>query len=245
MRFVLIGLWVLALGVGYGLSMDSPCLLCVPDWKGHWLGTDPLGRDIAVRLLRGWSASIAVGAIAALLSLLLGTFMGLALLRAVPWLETSLQAVIQAIWVVPSLLWASLLSFVGGKNIWTLLLAIGLSTWTETARMVRVAAQRLYAMPFAEAARALGLSSGRIFWKHLLPNLSPILRVQFFQIYATAVAMEAGLGFVGLAPGAPYVSLGGTLFEGLQWITLPQGALQALLAAALLTGTLFALYLYS
>lgn len=208
-----------------------------------WLGTDPLGRRLEVRLLRGWGLSVAVASISAGAALLLGTLIGLwGGTRPGP-MDTFLTVLLQSVWVVPALLWAVVLAFLFGRGFLALVGAIGLSTWTETARLVRIEVRRLWREPFMEGARALGLPYVRLLWRHLLPNLLPLLRVQFLQVFATAVIIEAGLGFVGLGVPPPQASLGSLLLEAMTWLTIPQGQWQGLLAGLCLSGTVFAVYL--
>ncbi|MCS7297007.1 MAG: ABC transporter permease subunit [Bacteroidia bacterium] len=158
------------------------------------------------------------------------------------WVDRGLQIILQSIWVVPAILWASILAFIGGRNLLTILLAIGLSMWTETARLIRVEVRRLWGEPFVEAAKALGLPYLRIVLRHIIPVLTPLIRIQFLQAFATAILIEAGLGFVGLSLGPPATSLGILLFEAVGWLVLPQGQFQGIAAGLLLGGTVFAVY---
>ncbi|MEN2993092.1 MAG: ABC transporter permease subunit [Bacteroidia bacterium] len=192
--------------------------------------------------MRGWGLSLMVGLVAGGGALLLGTALGLLASSAPKWLEELILLIIQSLWVIPAVLWATALAFVLGKSFIGVVGAIVLSTWTDTARLVRVEGRRLWQMPYMDAARSLGLPFLGLVRRHLLPNLVPLLQTQFLQSFATAVFVEAGLGFVGLGLGPPYVSLGALLFEALGWLTLPQGQLQGGLAALLLGGTVFALY---
>lgn len=230
------------MGSAYFFPVETSCLLCPPSVGGPWLGTDPLGRDIFLRLLRGGALSAFIGISAASLSLVFGTGIGLLMGSRPGLVDRLLSVLLQAVWVVPSLLWASLLAFIGGRNLLTVLLAIALSTWTETARVVRVEVRRLWQMPFVEAGRAMGLPFHWILLRHILPMLFPVLRVQFLQVFATAIIIEAGLGFVGLSLGPPHSSLGSLLFESIGWLSLPQGQLQGVLAGLLLGGMIFAVY---
>lgn len=225
----------------YFFPVTQECFLCPPT-KEAWLGTDPLGRDIAVRLLRAWSLTTGIALGAAMLSTGLGTIVGLVAGSQRGILDSLLLIGVQTLWVVPALLWAALLAFVGGKNWLTLITAIGLSTWVETARLIRIETQKLWRFAFVEAGRALGLPHKRLLRRHVLPNLWPIVRTQFLQVFATATLIEAGLSFVGLGPTGENVSLGTLLFESIQWLTLPQGLVQGLLAGTLLSGTVFAVY---
>lgn len=244
MRWIaaLLGIWGVSALAAYLLPVEKECLLCEPGTREAWLGTDPLGRDVGVRLLRGWSFTVALATGATAFALTWGTAWGLIAGTRPGYIDTAMMTFLQAIWVVPAVLWAAVWSFVIGKGVIPLMLAIGLSTWTETARLVRTEVRRLWGEPFSEAAHALGLPFPRILLTHLLPNLRDVLRVQGLQTFATAVLIEAGLGFVGLGIAPPHVSLGALLFEALSWLTLPQGQLQGVLAGLLLTGTVFAVY---
>lgn len=242
LRWLLIaGSILVCMGLAWYLPEDQGCRFCAPTLKGPWLGTDALGRDIAVRLLRGWGFTLSVATASALVAVSLGALVGLLAGSRGGLVEEALLLLVQALWVVPALLWAAVLAFVLGKNLLTLALAIGLSTWTETARLVRVETQRLWRLPFVEAAVALGLPYRHLLWRHIFPNLRPLLSVQLLQTFATAALIEAGLSFVGLGLSG-YVSLGTLLAEALQALTLPQGQLQGLLAGSLLVGTVFAVY---
>ena len=233
-------------GIGaYVLPMDAPVVLSdVGRWP-HLLGTDALGRDILVRLLRGawWSVGLGFGSM--LVGLGIGVLVGLLTGYYGAWVDRVGRVVMQVLWVVPSLLWAAVLAYVLGKGVGSVILAVGLSSWVETGRLVRVEVQRLRRAAFVEAAVALGYSEDRILRRHILPVLRPVLEVQGLSLFATAVLIEAGLGFVGLSVGPPHVSLGVLLYEGVGWLSLPQGQVQVLGSALLLSGMVFVLYLLS
>ncbi|MCX8112561.1 MAG: ABC transporter permease [Bacteroidia bacterium] len=233
---------LIGVGAGYFFPVETDCMLCSPSWSGPWLGTDSLGRDILIRLWRGLALSIVVGFSSAGLSVGLGTAWGILLGSRGGWVDRLFSSFLQSVWVVPALLWATLLAFVGGRGFWTLLIAITLSTWTETARLIRLEARRIWQMPFMEAGRAIGFPFTYLIVRHMLPMLLPLLRVQFLQVFATAVLIEAGLGFVGLSLGPPHSSLGSLLFESINWLTHPQGQIQAIVSGLLLGGMIFAVY---
>lgn len=214
----------------------------MPVEGGSGLILDPLGRRVEVRLWRGWVLSTGVAAAAACVSLFTGGMVGLLAGSQPGWKDTLLMGVVQAVWVVPSVLWAAVLVFLVGRGLAAVVLAIGLSTWTETARLVRVEVQRLWSLPYMEAARALGLPYRVLLFRHLVPNLRSLFGVQFVQTFATAVLIEAGLGFVGFGVAPPHVSLGTLLMEAVGWLTLPQGQMQGVGAGLLLAGTIFAVY---
>ncbi len=155
------------------------------------------------------------------------------------------RVLMQVLWVVPSLLWAAVLAYVMGKGAVSVILGVGLSSWVETGRLIRVEVRRLRHAAFVEAAVVMGYPEGRILVRHVLPVLGTVLRVQGLSVFATAVLIEAGLGFVGLSVGPPHVSLGVLLYEGMGWLSLPQGQIQGIGSALMIAGMVFVLYLLS
>lgn len=231
--------------LAYYLPLDAEKPLLAPAWPNAPLGTDPLGRHIFTRLLRGWVMSIAVASLATLVGLTIGAALGLISGYYGGYADQLLTTFMQVLWVVPSLLWAAVLSYALGKGLLTVVLAIGFSSWVELARLVRIETKRLLAAPFIEAAKAMGYTHPKIIVSHILPALTPLLRVQGLLLFATAILIEAGLGFVGLSVPLPHVSLGQLLYESLDWLSLPQGQLQTLSAGLLLSGSIFVVYLLS
>ena len=124
-----------------------------------------------------------------------------------------------------------------GAGFWNLILVIGLIWWTSTARAVRAAALQVATMPYIEAARAAGVSEGRILARHVLPNTLPVILARFVVAVPEAVLTEAGLSFLGL--GDPrwkslgltlhHAFTGGALLSGAWWwYTFPVAAIGAL-----------------
>lgn len=231
--------------MAYSLPVNAAVVL---GEAGHWphlLGTDPLGRDILVRLLRGtwWSLSLGMGGM--LVGLIIGVGVGLITGYYEGWVDGVGRVVMQVLWVVPSLLWAAVLAYVLGKGVGSVILSVGLSSWVETGRLIRVEVRRLRRAAFVEAAVAMGYPDGRILIRHVVPVLGAILQVQGLSLFATAILIEAGLGFVGLSVGPPHVSLGVLLYEGMGWLSLPQGQIQVVSSALMIAGMVFVLYLLS
>ncbi len=247
LRWWLVALSAWAVGgvIVYSLPVDAAVIL---GEVGHWphlLGTDPLGRDVWVRLLRGawWSLGLGMGGM--LVGLIMGVGVGLVAGYYGGWVDGVGRILMQVLWVVPSLLWAAVLAYVLGKGVGSVILSVGLSSWVETGRLIRVEVRRLRRAAFVEAAVAMGYPDGRILIRHVLPAMGAVIQVQGLSLFATAVLIEAGLGFVGLSVGPPHVSLGVLLYEGMGWLSLPQGQLQVLGSAMMITGMVFVLYLLS
>jgi ABC-type dipeptide/oligopeptide/nickel transport system permease subunit len=202
--------------------------------EGFFLGADTLGRDVWTRALYGARISLIVAFCAMLTAIFIGTTVGLIGGYFGGWVDVALTRVTEAVLCLPTALLAiTLLVVVDPKGFWprllSLLLAIGLVTWTGIARAVRGQVLSLKEQEFIEAARAVGCSHSRILLVHLLPNVMPTVIVLATLATAHNILLEAGLSYLGLGmePGVP--SWGGMINEGqpyiiaAPWITLVPG----------------------
>jgi ABC-type dipeptide/oligopeptide/nickel transport system permease subunit len=188
-----------------------------------WMGSDGYGRDVLSRMLKGSRVSIGVGLAALLLSLIVGVPLGIVAGYFGGITDRFIQGFISIIWSLPSLLLAMVLSFVLGKGFWQVFLAVGLTLWVDVARMVRGSVLSIKESSFIEAAKALGFSTPRILWVHILPNLAgPVILVST-SCFATAILIESGLSFLGIGIQAPMPSWGNMLQEGYTQIVLSGG----------------------
>jgi peptide/nickel transport system permease protein len=208
------------------------------------LGTDALGRCVASRLILGARVSLGIGLLAVAVSLLLGGLLGAVAGYLGGWWDGAAQWLMAVVWAVPSLLLAVALAYVLGRGMAPLVLAIGLATWVDLARVLRGRVLSLRQELFIEAARSLGLPTHRLVWHHLLPNLTGPLLILSCANFATAILLEAGLSFLGLGVPPPTPSWGRMIFEGYpylmfsrgQWLALlPGGAIVLLIIALNLT----------
>jgi peptide/nickel transport system permease protein len=189
------------------------------------LGTDNFGRDILSRLIIGARISLSIGFLAMLLSLIIGIFVGLSAGYFGGKVDAVLSWLITVFWSIPTLLLALGLSVFMGKGYYQVLIATGLSTWVEVARIVRGQTLQLKNQEFILFAKITGFSNVRILVKHILPNLTGSLTVLATTNFASAILLEAGLGFLGLGVAPPTASWGIMVKENLGYLVLDQAYL--------------------
>lgn len=172
------------------------------------LGTDRYGRDILSRLLVGARVSLGVGFVAMLISLTLGVLLGLIAGYFKGLADDVVMWFVNLFYAIPTLLLVFAITITLGKGFWEIFVAIGLTMWVGTARLVRGQVMVLREMDFVVAARALGLGSLRIMWRHILPNIAGPLMVLAASNFAAAMLIEAGLSFLGIGVQPPMPSWG-------------------------------------
>ena len=184
--------------------------LSPPDSQ-HRLGTDDLGRDVLSRMIHGARVSLAVGFAATALSLIVGSFFGAIAGYyggAADWIVSRL---IEIVLCFPFLFLVLGIVALFQPSMATIMIALGLTSWTTEARYVRGEFLRVREMEFAQAARASGASDARIIFRHLLPNaLAPVLVSASFGV-ANAILVESALSFLGLGVSVPTPSWGSIL----------------------------------
>lgn len=162
------------------------------------LGTDMFGRDILAGLVYGARVSLAIGAAAALLSSMIGIVIGLLAGYFGSWVDAVLMRITELFQTVPSIIFVITIVVVLQPSIMSVLLAIGLTSWPQTARLIRAEALKLRNSEFVAAAFTLGFSSPRILIGHILPNaVSPAI-VTGTILAGTAILTESALAFLGL-----------------------------------------------
>ncbi len=194
----------------------------------HWLGTDELGRDVYARIVHGGRYSLLIAAGTALGAVLMGTLLGL-VAGFFKCLDGPLMRLVDAMMSFPDILLAIALVAILGPSMFNVVLALVLVYTPRVARVVRASTLVLRELLFVEAARAVGVSTPLILWRHILPNLiSPVL-VQLSFIFAYAILAEAGLSFLGVGV-PPEIPTWGTMVAGSQsyahqafWVVLFPG----------------------
>lgn len=221
------------LGIGLSLALAGVALgvsagWLAPDWNrvsgdqweaasaAHWFGTNRLGQDILSRALAGTSTAFLVGSTVSAGALLLGAALGgIAGWRTGGLLDELLQYVMGVLDSIPIYLFAAALAFAFGGGMTAITVAMVLSFWTSTARLVRAEVARLKAREFVLAARAIGLAMPLVLTRHLLPNTVHILLVQGTLTFVAAIKTEVILSFLGIG-STQGVSWGMMLAESTQ-----------------------------
>ena len=163
-----------------------------------WLGTDYLGRDVLATLIYGGRASLLVGAVAALLSVIIGITIGATAGYYGERIDAWLMRVTEFFQVLPALLFAMVVVTLFSPTLATVTIAIGIVIWPGTARLTRAEFLKVRSLEFVRAERAIGAGDGRIIWKVILPNAFPPLVVSATLAVGSAILFEAGLAFLGL-----------------------------------------------
>ncbi|SLN76278.1 ABC transporter permease [Oceanibacterium hippocampi] len=162
-------------------------------------GTDYLGRDVLAGIIHGGRATLAVGASAAILTVLIGIVVGALAGFYGGFVDEILMRLTEFFQVLPPLLFAMVLVALFTPTLTTVAVAIGVVSWTQTARLTRAEFLKLKQLEYVTAARAIGSRNGRIIWRVILPNALPPLIVSATLIIGVAILFEAGLSFLGLS----------------------------------------------
>ncbi len=197
----------------------------------HPLGTDESGRDVLARLLAGARVSLTVGLLAMLLAVGVGTTIGTVAGFGGGWVDAMLMRLTDAALAVPALFVVILVLTFMGPSVFTLVGAIGATSWMGAARVVRGELRVLREQPFVEAARALGTPHLSIMVRHLLPHIVPTVLVAATVGVPSAILMESALSFLGLGVQPPAASWGNmlsgaqTYLTSYPWLALYPGVL--------------------
>jgi peptide/nickel transport system permease protein len=218
--FLLLGVAVLApvLTPHDPFAQDLLLRLKAPSTQ-HWFGTDELGRDVFSRMLVGIRVSLEIGFVAAFVSIAIGTVVGLIAGYLGRWVDGFLMRVVDVVLCFPTLfLILMILAMTDKPSIVLVMLVIGLTSWAGLARLVRGEVLSVRERDFMLAARGLGLSTPRLLFVHLLPNVaSPILVAATFAV-GGAILTESALSFLGLGVQPPDPSWGNILMAGKDYI---------------------------
>jgi len=189
-----------------------------PPSKEHLFGTDELGRDVYTRMVYGARISMSVGIIAVLISTILGVLIGAISGYFGGILDNIIMRIVDIVLTIPVLFLILMLIVYLGPSIFNIMVIIGLTSWTDIARIIRAEILSLKKQPFVEAAKLMGLKKRTIIFKYLILNtLGPVIVYMTFGV-SGAILVESGLSFLGLGVQPPYPSWGNILMSGKDYI---------------------------
>ena len=178
------------------------------------LGYSDIGQNVLARVAKATGTSLSIGAAAVVIIIGLGVSIGSVAGYFGGWVDNVLMRFVDVVLSLPGLfIILALVSFWGGGSIWVIIIAIGITSWTLAARLVRAEFLRLRDVDYVQAARALGASPIRIILRHMLPPaMAPIIVAATLGV-ADSVVVEAALSFLGFGISQPEASLGNMLTE--------------------------------
>lgn len=238
-----VGPFIVEACTGARYDAQDLALGCVPPCLRHPFGTDTFGRDLLVRVLCGLRLSLAVGTVAAVLSVAVGTAVGSLSGYLGGLVDGLTMRIVDVLYTLPFVFVVILLTSIFGRSTILLFVGLGAVSWLSCARVVRGQVQRLRNSDLTAALTVMGASRARILWVHLVPNVAGVVVVLFTLTVPAMVLEEAFLSYLGLGVQAPTPSLGSLLLDGtgqmlLAWwqLAFPASALATLLVALNLVG---------
>lgn len=202
-----------------------------PPSARHLLGTDDMGRDVLANLIHGARISLLIGAVATVISMVIGTLIGILSGYFGKTIDNILMRFTDFFLVIPWLPLMMVLAAILGTSLWNIIFVIGITGWAGTARVVRAQTLSVKERQFVERTVSIGAGNMHIMLRHILPNVFPLVFANTVLVAAVAIVSETTLSFLGL--GDPtmaswgmmlhYAFEGGATAAGAYWYYLPPG----------------------
>jgi peptide/nickel transport system permease protein len=210
-----------------------------PEGK-YVLGFDELGRDVLGAVIHGARASLKIGLFVTLIVAFIGSVLGISAGYFGGLYDTIIMRITEAFMMVPSLPLMLVLAAIVGQKFSNIIWILGLTGWTGTARLVRAQTLSVKQRNYVERARAIGASEIYVMYRHILPNVFPLIFAQLVLTVQNAILSEATLAFLGI--GDPSIPTWGQLLRsareqgailtGAWWLFIPAGICIVLLASS-------------
>jgi oligopeptide transport system permease protein len=181
---------------------------------GHLLGTDPLGRDLLIRVLWGVRISLLIALAASFISVLVGVLWGAIAGYAGGTIDALMMRAVDVLYSVPFIPFVIVLTVLFGRELWLMFVAIGAVSWLDIARIVRGETLALKRREFVDAARVSGVRAARMIRTHIVPNLLGVVVIYATLTIPSVILFEAFMSFLGLGVRAPLASLGSLIADG-------------------------------
>src|SRR5262245_4926805 len=207
------------------LSKHSPTAydlnsILLPPSSHHFLGTDEQGRDVFARMVYGTQVSLSVGLVSVVLYVIIGVVMGALAGYFGGWVDIAISRLIEIMICFPTFfLILAVLAFIGPSLI-NIMIVIGMTSWPGIARLVRGEFLKLRNQDFVMAGKVVGAGTGRLIFRHILPNsLAPVLVAATFGV-ASSILIESSLSFLGFGVQPPTPSWGEILSQSRDFIDI-------------------------
>ncbi len=181
-----------------GYEPDEMMMAYLPPSSEHWLGTNDLGQDIFTEMLYGTRVSLYIGIFAAFIVTGVGTVLALVSGYFGGKTDKLITAVTNVAMAIPGLPLTVLLVAYLNPGKWSLIIAISITAWTGTTRILRARVMQLSQMPFIKIEKTMGVKPVVILFKHILPNIKDIILTRGALSVSSAMMTEASLSFLGL-----------------------------------------------
>lgn len=236
---LLASLSVLANVVAPYSPLEQGMNILAPPSAAHLLGTDDLGRDVFSRLIHGGPMSLYASFLAVSVGTLIGLPFGVLAGYLGGWVDTAVSRVIDTILSCPSIVLAIAVTGALGIGLTNSMIAVGIVFSPGLARLIRVQTMIVKGELYVDAARTFGMSTGRLVWRHILPNAIQPVIVQVTLLLATALLAEASLSFLGLGVQPPNPSWGQMLARAYAYMEIAPEQMYAPGFAILFTALAF------
>jgi peptide/nickel transport system permease protein len=213
----------------------------LPPDADHWFGTDDQGRDVFWRVLVGTRATLLSAAVAVSIYSVIGV--GIAVIAAIGprWLDDLLMRITDIFLALPGIIVALGFATALGPSLQSAVIAMALTGWPTTARMLRGIMRETMESPFVAGARVLGVSRWRLMSRHVLPNSLDVLIVKWAGDISNSVLILAGLSFIGVGAQPPSAEWGGMIAGARAFVSSAWWAVVAPGVAIVITSVTFGL----
>ncbi|MBT8493351.1 MAG: ABC transporter permease [Deltaproteobacteria bacterium] len=209
--FSFVGPWVVP---GDAISQNIDLGAAPPSWD-HWMGTDTLGRDMLVRTMIGGRIALLVGLVATVVALVIGVTWGAVAAYVGGKTDEVMMRIVDVLYAFPTVVFVIvIMALFDTRNILVLFALLGAISWLNMARIVRGQVMSLRSREFVEAARATGVRTTNILFRHIVPNTLGVIIVYSTLSLPSVMLREAFLSFLGLGVQAPLASWGTLVTEG-------------------------------
>lgn len=228
----------------YSTTTQSGPVFAAPSLK-HWFGCDDGGIDLLSEIMVGGRASLTIGFAATLVSILIGGGVGIVAGYFGGWADITLMRLTDYLLVIPALAFAMVIAELWGPSQLHVILVIGILSWASTARILRAQVRSVRERVYVKRAKSIGASSSRLIFRHVLPQVGPLLMANTVLTMAVAIYLETALAFLGLEE--PTTITWGTILQhaflrtaisaGAWWAIVPDGiAITLLIMGCFLLG---------